>query len=243
MTHNICRFCQHMTLFSNFGRENYSYPSIIRKAPEHQSLVAILDCRSSIWLPPFCFRPSRFEYRRFAVFGFEGMKCVYQNNCKAFSYQGVVCFLAIMQTRSSVCFPVSFSSYDVETTWMCAWRVTERHVWSQVCKHLAEQPMKSWIMNHGSPTALLVITARHYWCPNELMQPFTDPRTSPLLFLQLDGCICTANRVFAACLVCVPSSRAESVRRASRVSALYYRSVLHRWGIVSFHLSPDHFHV
>lgn len=43
----------------------------------------------------------------------------------------------------------------------------------RVCKHLAKQLMKSCIMNHGYPTVLLVIiTAKHYWCPIELMQPF-----------------------------------------------------------------------
>lgn len=73
VTHNICCFCQHMTLFfSNFGKANCSYPSIIWSVG---ASISFFPCfffwTVAAWFDSllFCFHLSRLEYGHFAIFG------------------------------------------------------------------------------------------------------------------------------------------------------------------------------
>lgn len=166
MTHNICCFCQHMILFSNFGREIYS--SFYRLKSVRAVIVffpvffleSVLDRLLSLHpvLLPICLLTWIWSFAIFWHVGFERMRftvdvlselihCKVFHHLSSFTHSRRLCrrnHTFIFSVPISLLLSNNPDAPGRLRDWPKIWQnITADHrLW--VCKHLAEHLMRSW---------------------------------------------------------------------------------------------------
>lgn len=144
MTHSICCFCQHMILFSNFGKENYSSFSCLKSVGAvmfFSSWFWTVCCRSLL----FCFPTWIWSFGIFGMLALKNSLDVLSEliHCKVsfIVWHPLLlaggCADAISLVFSS---PISLlrlsnkpDDHNVKSTWTPAWLakdLREYHIWS-----------------------------------------------------------------------------------------------------------------